>query len=325
MKNEENDENLVVKEEEDKEVDATSGKLKLIQAIIYIGFIISIVLVVGGIVKYFLMDPDSEPEKEPEPAPGPDPKDSEIFQKTYEKMETISKRDNIEVYKGKNKNTSEIVTIKEIQMNSSIKKEDIEKEVEYMKLFKDNANSIKFIEKIEENNKTYIVLESYDAALKKYLDESKARFNLEEIKIVMKHLNNILNKLREKKVVHNDIKLENILVKFINSSYFDIKLSEYGKAKTLTSDKDFDAEKGDLLSLGKCIYEMLSKNKDKSIEEMRNTIKNVTDNSELEDLLNKTLVEKPDERINWDEYFKHDFFNNTIDYSQVKNIVKKVN
>lgn len=323
MKNEENDENLVVKEEEDKEVDATSGKLKLIQAIIYIGFIISIVLVVGGIVKYFLMDPDSEPEKEPEPAPGPDPKDSEIFQKTYEKMETISKRDNIEVYKGKNKNTSEIVTIKEIQMNSSIKKEDIEKEVEYMKLFKDNANSIKFIEKIEENNKTYIVLESYDAALKKYLDESKARFNLEEIKIVMNHLNSILTELRKNKMVHNDIKLENILVKFINSSYFDIKLSEYGKAKTLTSDKDFDAEKGDLLSLGKCIYEMLSKNKDKSIEEMRNTIKNVTDNSELEDLLNKTLVEKPDERINWDEYFKHDFFNNTIDYSQVKNIVKK--
>jgi len=323
MKNEENDENLVVKDEEDKEVDATSGKLKLIQAIIYIGFIISIVLVVGGIVKYFLMDPDSEPEKEPEPAPGPDPKDSGIFQKTYEKMEDISKSDNILVYKGKNKNTSEIVTIKEIQMNSSIKKEDIEKEVEYMKLFKDNANSIKFIEKIEENNKTYIVLESYDAALKKYLDESKAGFNLEEIKIVMKHLNNILNELREKKVVHNDIKLENILVKFTNSSYFDIKLSEYGKAKTLTSDKDFDAEKGDLLSLGKCIYEMLSKKKDKSIEEMRNTIKNVTDNSELEDLLNKTLVEKPDERINLDEYFKHDFFNNTIDYSQVKNIVKK--
>ena len=323
MKNEENDENLVVKDEEDKEVDATSGKLKLIQAIIYIGFIISIVLVVGGIVKYFLMDPDSEPEKEPEPAPGPDPKDSEIFQKTYEKMETISKRDNIEVYKGKNKNTSEIVTIKEIQMTSSIKKEDIEKEVEYMELFKNNTHSIKFIEKIEENNITYIVFESYDAALKKYLNESQTGFNLEEIKIVMNHLNSILTELRKNKMVHNDIKLENILVKFTNSSYFDIKLSEYGKAKTLTSDKDFDAEKGDLLSLGKCIYEMLSKNKDKSIEEMRNTIKNVTDNSELEDLLNKTLVEKPDERINWDEYFKHDFFNNTIDYSQVKNIVKK--
>lgn len=318
MKNEENDEKLVVNEE-DKEVDASSGNLKLIKAIIYIGFIISIVLVIVGIVKYFIVELDSDSETEPETKPDVDPKENGIFQ-IYEKDGIISERENIVVYKCKKKNTSEIFAIKEIQMNSNIKKEDIDKEVKTMEKFNDNPNSLKFIEKKEENNKTYIVFESYDGDLKKYLNNSNNGFNVEEIQIVMNQLNKIVSEIRRKNMVHNDIKLENIFVKFNNTSKeFYIKLSEYGKAENISDDG-----KNDILSLGKAIYEMLSKNKVDSIEDIRNNIKSVTDNSDLQDLLNKTLVEKVDEIIDWDNYIKHAFFNNTeFDYSKVVNIVNK--
>ncbi len=318
MKNEENDEKLVVNEDKDKEVDASSGNLKLIKTIIYVGFIISIALVVIGIVKYFLVEQDSEPE--PKTKPDSDPKENGIFQ-IYEKIETISERENIKVYKCKKANTNETVAIKEIEMNSGIKKEDIEKEVETMEKFNDNVNSLKFIEKKEENNNTYIVLESYDGDLKKYLDNSKNGFNVDEIQIVMNQLNNIVAEIRKNNMTHNDIKLENIFVKFKDDApkEFYIKLSEYGKAKDLKSDN----EKNDILSLGKAMYEMISKIKVDSIEDMRNNITSVTDNSDLQNLLNRTLVEKVDEIIDWENYTQHAFFSTKPDYSKVENIVKK--
>jgi len=316
MKNEENDEKLVVNEDKDKEVDASSGNLKLIKTIIYVGFIISIALVVIGIVKYFLVEQDSEPESKTKP--DSDPKENGIFQ-IYEKEGTISQRGNIIVYKCKKVNTNETVAIKEVQMNSSIKKEDIENEVKTMKKFNNNTNSLMFIEKKEENNNIYIVSESYDGDLIKYLNNSKNGFNVEEIKIVMNQLNNIVSEIRKNNMVHNDIKLENIFVKFKDDpKEFYIKLSEYGKAKDLKSDN----EKNDILSLGKAMYEMISKIKVDSIEDMRNNITSVTDNSDLQDLLNRTLVEKVDEIIDWENFSKHAFFSTKPDYSKVENIVK---
>lgn len=305
--NEENEEKLV--NEEGKENEAPSRNLKLITAIIIIAFIISVALVVVAIVKYLFTEP----------------KEYEVY-KIYEKIKQISSIGEVTVYQGRNKTSNELVAIKEIQLSSSIKKEDIEQEINYMKLFSDNVNSIKFLDKFEEDNIIFIVIEFCDDNLKKFLDDSEKGFNVEEIQIVLKQLNNILTNMRDENIAHNDIKLENIFVKFKNDSKeFDIKLSEYGKTTNLTGVTNSTLVKQDLLSLGEIIYEMIFKNKGDSIEDMRNKTGEVDDfDADLGDLFSKTLVENADERISWDKYFEHVFFNLTdLDYSNVKNIVKK--
>ena len=311
MKNEENDEKLVVNEE-DKEVDASSGKLKLITAIIIIAFIISIALVILGIVKYFFTEQ----------------KGYEVYEK-YEKIGTISEDGNDKVYKGKNKtNENELVAIKEIHITSSRTKESIEQEIKYMELFKNNQNSLKCIGKYEEDNIVFLVTELYQNNLKSFVDKSKDGFKPGEIKIVMNQLSSILSEILKQNIIHHDIKLENILVQFNNESKFDIKLSEYGKAinltnkENLTDDEVKELKSLDLLSLGEIMYEMSFKKKENSTEEMRNNIEKIN-NKDLIDLLNKTLVDNVKQRIDWDSFFNHIFINSTItdlDWSQVENI-----
>ena len=313
MKNEENDEKLVVNEE-DKEVDASSGKLKLITAIIIIAFIISIALVIIGIVKFFFTET----------------KDYEVYQK-YDKIELISESGDVIVYKGKNKNNeTELVAIKEILITSSRTKESIDQEIKYMKLFNNNENSLKFIENFEENNIVFLVTELYDNNLKTFVDKSKDGLKPGEIKIVMNQLSSVLKEIVNQNIIHHDIRLENILVKFNNESKFDVKLSEYGKAENLTNQKNLTDNEtkelclSDLFSLGELMYEMSFKKRENSTEEMIENINKISD-LDLVDLLNKTLVDDVEQRIDWEDFFNHNFIDTTdLDWSQVENI-KKLN
>ena len=314
MKNEENDEKLVVDEpnEEDKEVDASSGKLKLITAIIIIAFIISIALVIIGIVKFFFTET----------------KDYEVYQK-YDKIELISESGDDKVYKGRNKeNKNEYVAIKEIHISKNRTKDIIDQEIKYMELFNNSKNSLKYIYNVEEDNIVFLVTELYDNNLKTFVDKSKDGFKPGEIQIVMNQLSSVLKEIVNQDIFHHDIKLENILVKFDNESKFDVKLSEYGKAKNLTNEKNLtiDEEKelclSDLFSLGELMYEMSFKKKENSTEAMIENINKISD-LELVDLLNKTLVDDVDQRIDWDNFFSHSFINTTdLDWSQVENIKK---
>jgi serine/threonine protein kinase len=316
MKNEENDDKLVANEEneEDKEVDVSSGKLKLITAIIIIAFIISIALVIVGIVKYFFTEP----------------KDYEVYQK-YEKMGQITESGDDKVYKGQNKeNKNEYVAIKEIHISSNRTKDSIEQEIEYMKLFNNNKNSLKLIETCEEDNIIFLVTELYEDNLKTFVDKSKDGFKPGEIQIVMNQLSSVLKEIVNQDIFHHDIKLENILVKFDNESKFDVKLSEYGKAKNLTNEKNLtiDEEKelclSDLFSLGELMYEMSFKKRENSTEEMIENINKISD-LDLVDSLNKTLVDDVEQRIDWEDFFNHNFIDTTdLDWSQVENI-KKLN
>ena len=77
---------------------------------------------------------------------------------------------------------------------------------------------------------------------------------------------------------------------------------------------------------GDNILEVLEKiNKEKKLEE--------TNDEDLNDLIKKLLVEDPIKRLNWNEYFNHQFFKRSnnignskdslIDHMKRKNLIKK--
>ena len=222
-------------------------------------------------------------------------------------------------------------------------KAETDKEIKFMEIFNNNVNSVKLHNKYEQTNTIFMVLDLCDGDLLKYLEKIEKGFSDYEIKVIFKQLNNILSEIRSKDMLHNDLKLENILIKFKNNlNEFDIKLTDYGLAKLISDTKDltknewglipftdenkenlYILKKVDLLILGLDIYRMLFKQLCQSFEEYTKNIETLIDDNDLKDLLKITIVEDPHKRIEWDEFFNHPFFKiDKIDYSKTKNIVK---
>ena len=148
------------------------------------------------------------------------------------------------VYRGQNKFIKELVSKKEI---SIIKIEDIDirtdiqNEIKFMQIFDFCPNSVKLYEVFDEKETIFLIIELCDTDLSKCLQKSKNGFSIYEIKIVMKQFNNILFEIRKKNMVHNDVKLENVLIKFKkNSKQFEIKLMDFGQMKFLSNKKDLN-------------------------------------------------------------------------------------
>ena len=270
-----------------------------------------------------------------------------IFEK-YDKSEKIGEGAFAKVYRGRNKITKEIVAIKEIEVKKIEGMDiraDTQKEIKFMQIYDFCPNSVKLYDVYDENEIIFLVIELCDTDLSKCLQKSKNGFTIPEVKIVMKQFNNILYEIRKRDMIHNDVKLENVLIKFKkDSKEFQIKLCGFGQMKLLSSKKDLSnnewgiqpyipetkdilliVEKIDLLNLGIDIYRMLFKEVCKTINEMIDRIdKNIND-KDLKDLLHKILVDIKDvntKLISWDDYFNHDFFKiDKIDFDKVENIV----
>ena len=167
-------------------------------------------------------------------------------------------------------------------------------------------------------------------------------FNSNEIREILKQLNNVFKIMNDNKVVHRDIKLNNILIKYLDSKKkkFKVLLSDYGISNRILSftgrlsthagnllimapeilKMEEYNEKCDLWSLGVNIYQLYTKkfpyfsNFEMGIlKEIKLKKQSVLDlipkkDSLLKDLLSKLLVENPEKRISWEEYFVHPFF-----------------
>ena len=221
---------------------------------------------------------------------------------------------------------------------------------------KDNINTVRYYEYFENDNQIAIVMEYCDKDLLKYLSEREGTFSDMEILDLLSQLNNTLKIMHENKICHLDISLDNILIKYENDKII-YKLSDYGLSKKLINLKqklstkagkeDFMApeirkgqyiEKCDLWSIGVVTYILTKKNNLWKEIEKKNFDVELTNNSKLNDLIKKLLVEDPKKRINWDEYFNHPFFkknnNNQIiiklrvsdfDFDKIKNEFKDIN
>lgn len=222
------------------------------------------------------------------------------------------------------------------------------KEIDIMKQCK-CENSVELIKFVSSNNNYNIVMELCDTDLDKFLNEGHPEgLTIPQIRSVLAQLNNVFRIMVEDKIMHRDLKLKNILVKFpsiLDKEHFDVKLSDFGFSKVVDCDvtgtklgtpttmapevlmgKPYTS-KADLWSLGVIIYQMLfkelpyqGKNEKMILEQITSGApKKLPSDSLLRDLLLKLLTVEPEKRISWEEYFNHPFFGVTK-YTKVQKI-----
>ena len=286
---------------------------------------------------------------------------SNIVIKKYEDitiLETIKDSNITCVKKGKYKETFVALKyIKKEQLKEDIKrskflfevseeefkkeKNKFERELEMMKkCYCDN--SVEIYGHFDLEKYFIIVMELCDDTLFKELTKTKNGFTPKKIKEILLQLNNVFKLMNKNNIAHRDIKLHNILVKYLNKekTEFKVLLSDYGVSNQLNSmTQEFTTHAGtrltmapeilegkeyntkcDLWSLGVIIYQLCTKkfpfegefdnvilmkiNKDR--QKVLDDIKD----QKLKDLLSKLLVKDPKKRISWEEYFNLKFFKN---------------
>ena len=279
----------------------------------------------------------------------------EDLRKKYDILEPIGVGCCGRVNKVKNRNTNELLALKiidkeKIKQNmlyfleegeEEFKKfeNDLINEVNIMKLLYNqengNINSVKFYEYF--NNEKYfsIIMELCDSNLSRFLAKKRNDFNKDEIKEILRQINNTLYLLFKNNIIHRNLKLEKFLIKFTNEekSKFIVKLCGFDLAiKLLTpnqkcndivgtmlymapeilKNEEYDY-KVDLWSLGVMIYilyfGMFPFRGETEAALLRIFEKNLiikkTGDIILDDLINKLLTIDPKKRITWEEYFNH--------------------
>ena len=286
----------------------------------------------------------------------------EDYKNKNEILNLIAKGGYGEIYKVKIKNTGELRAIKlinKVNIRENLRNEynsnDIEEAFEefQMKLLDEikimeicsntntNQNSIKFYDYYNNNENLIIVMELCDTNLQFLLNERKKGFNAEEIHGILTQLNNTFKIMKDNKIIHRDLKLANILVKYEDNDKkkFIVKLTDYGISKQLSSiSKCFTHigtlftmapeilngekynSKCDIWSLGIIIYQLYFKEYpfkgDNEIALLRNIdnngqkyLKNTNDPN-LDYLIRKMLIKDPNMRYNWEQYLNDKFFSN---------------
>ena len=220
-------------------------------------------------------------------------------------------------------------------------KEALQREIDILEKMSKCDNSVKFYAHYKEPNNEVIILELCDCELGEVLNKTPGGFSSSQICSVMKGLNNAFSIMNINNIIHRDIKLENVMIKYINKSHtkFIPKINDYGISKQIKDvtntfcgspiymapeiffNNQYD-RRADLWSIGVMMYYMCFKDFPFDIKKNMNKLpknqiikifnkkkKKDANDKLLDDLLNKLLTYDPAKRIAWNEYLIHPFFN----------------
>ena len=201
-----------------------------------------------------------------------------------------------------------------------------------------SPNFLKGIDFINREDEFIIIKEFADINLKDYIKKIKKKgISPKEIRFIFNQLNNALEIFRNKKNVHTCLCNENIFLQFkdrgLVTDDYTVKMADFGCLTKLEVRSRFQlnikkkipfmapelfnkyddnmviSDKSDLWSLGVLLY-FLRFNELPFESELYKTYKIIPDPKDdlLRDLLSKLLVIEPDNRMSWNEYFSHKFF-----------------
>ena len=242
-----------------------------------------------------------------------------------------------EVYKCTKIKSNDLFAIKVIKKNffGSLYRDqcfkNIRKEIEDSQKMK-NKYSLKYIDSFETADFFNIVSEYYNTTLEQYLIDRKFGLSIKEIKSLFNKLNLAFREIAVKSIIHGEINLSNIKIKYENDDIIPL-ISDYGqktlldgKLKVVNSGLNFYAPellsgenfnyKVDLWSIGAILYSLYyneypykgNTQVEVFVEIQKNKLKKSNKNEEFNDLISKLLVIDPESRINWNEYFNHNFW-----------------
>ena len=245
----------------------------------------------------------------------------------YHILEKINEGIFATVYKGYDTIHLRYIAIKKIKKGSSSFSDSLRSEFNLMKEL-NCPFLIKFYDFIEESENFYIIEELCDENIQCLLNRHEEGLDDLTIKEILLQLNEVFHIMKNLDVVHRDLKLQNILVKYHPKfkDLFVVKLSDFGINREFTQkiigdqhylspeilDADADEEKSvfkksDLWSLGVIVYYMKFKKMPIS-KFYAGIIPENSNNVYFDDLVHKLLKIDQNERISWEEYFAHPFF-----------------
>lgn len=207
-------------------------------------------------------------------------------------------------------------------------------------------NSVKLIEHFLSSNCYNIVMELCDTDLEIVLNKRTQGFCEEDVRVLLKQLNNVFSIMEKENIIHRDLKLRNIMVIFNKSSdsslNFNVKLSDFGFSKVMDDDitrtklgtpatmapeilmnKNY-TKKADMWSIGIITYQLLFKMLPFRARNEKELLNNILNNKGIKipegykisdtlfDLLKNLLQIDPKDRLSWKEYFEHPFFNEQL-------------
>lgn len=164
------------------------------------------------------------------------------------------------VYQGMNKHNGEVVAVKSFNQYSHMRPYEVQKR-EYEVLSKVNhENIVKLLaieEEIESQHRVLIMELCTGGSLFNILDDPANSFGLEETEflLVLKHLAAGMKHLRDMNIIHRDLKPGNIM-KFLSEDGQSIyKLTDFGAARELEEDQQFQSLYGTEEYLHPALYE----------------------------------------------------------------------
>lgn len=230
----------------------------------------------------------------------------------YMKLETIGSGNFGKIFKVKNIKTGNIYAIKEIDKSKykSLTKKELNENI-ITKLNLEN-NNIRLKETIDSNNFLYFIMEYCPLNLEDYLKIRENNLSIDEIRQMLKQINNIFEKINESNLTIRDIKVSNLLITLNTLPNITIKTSDYDLSQYLYDNKDLsisltmspevlkgekNLEKNNIWVLGNLIYYMIFKEylyNGKNLNQLLTSIKKgkkpkSTQDKDLTDLLLKML------------------------------------
>ena len=251
--------------------------------------------------------------------------------KDYIKLNLLGTSSYGTVYKAKSKKDNKIVAIKEYSKYQKDSCNFYLNEIKNMNLLK-SPNIINYIDKCETEDNWYIIRNYYCMTLEEFTKIHPKGIPPKQIQKILKDLSNAFKIFNQKEFIHKDIKPSNILLTLNGENGYKAILS--GMHLACPYEEDISSIRGmryicppeglkgeslnmkyDLWSVGILIYFMIMRKypfNGKRDMYILNQIEkgvnlNISDDTDLNDLLKETLQKDDNQRISWKEFFNHPF------------------